>query len=100
MADTSELQLNVYAKDKMDTVLATGTDTDGKTIITKVAGGTDVTAGTYVVTHTDPAGKMLESDPTDVPAFSVPKAKAPAPTNVVATPTNDGAVITAGGAQQ
>lgn len=98
--DTSTLTLNVYKKGAMDTPVASGTDTDAKAIIKGIAAGTDVAAGDYVATHADPAGKLAESDPTDVPAFSVPKAKAPAPTNVVATPTNDGATITAGGAQQ
>lgn len=100
MADTSTLTLNVYKKGDMTKTVATGTDTDAKAIITGIAGGTDVSEGDYVTTHTDPTGKLAESDPTPVPAFSVPKAKAPAPTNVVATPTSDGATITAGGAQQ
>ena len=100
MADTSTLTLNVYKKGDMTKPIASGTDTDAKAVITGVAAGTNVAEGDYVATHADPAGKLAESDPTPVLAFSVPKAKAPAPTNVVATPTDDGATITAGGAQQ
>ena len=96
MADTSSLTLNVYKKGDLKTVIATGTDTDAKAIVKGLAPGMVVPDGDYVATHTDPAGTLTESDAKDVPGWTVPKQKAPAPTNLVVTPTADGATITAG----
>lgn len=95
MADTSSLTLNVYKKGDLKTAIASGDNAQGA-VITKLVAGTVVVAGDYVATHTDPTGTLAESDPADVPGFTVPKQKAPAPTNLVVTPTADGATIAAG----
>lgn len=96
MADTSSLTLNVYKKGDLKNVVASGTDTDAKAIVKGLAAGTVVADGDYVATHTDSTGALTESDPANVPGWTVPKQQAPAPTNLVATPTADGATITAG----
>lgn len=88
----AELQLNIYKKDDLTKTIATGNDTDG-VAITGLAGGTVVADGEYKASHTDPAGKLSESDKVDVPGFTVTKSKAPAPNNVSATPTDNGAVV-------
>lgn len=88
--------LNVYKNDDLKTVIGTGTDTDGKALIKGLAAGTVVSDGDYVATHVDPSGKQTESATAPVPGFTVPKQQAPAPTNLKATPTADGAAITAG----
>ncbi|GAA3611002.1 hypothetical protein [Secundilactobacillus similis] len=88
--------LNVYKKDDLKTVIGTGTDTDAKAAITGLTAGTVVADGDYVATHVDPTGVQDESEAEPVPGFTVPKQKAPAPTNLKSTPTADGATITAG----
>lgn len=72
----------------------TGDPSDG-VAIKGLAAGTAVAAGDYESTFTDDTGKLDESDRVAVPAFTVNKAKAPAPTGLTATPTDDGAVIKA-----
>lgn len=89
-------QLKIFKKDDLKTVVATG-ETTGKAI-TKLAAGTVVNAGDYVVVATDTTGQYTDSDPVDVPAFTVPEApkpQAPKPANVKATATADGATISA-----
>lgn len=86
------MDLKVYKKGET-TSSFTGTDTDG-VAITGLPAGTVVATGDYQVGHSDPDGKLLDSDKVDVPGFTVNKAKAPTPTGVTATPTNDGAKIT------
>lgn len=95
MAEPTGYTLNVYAKGDLTKPVATGTDTEGA-IITGLEAGATVAEGDYVASHTDATGKELESEKVAVPGFEVPKRQAPAPTNVVATPKDDGAVITAG----
>lgn len=65
------LKLNIYAKGDLKTPVATGDDTDGATL-TGIAAGTKVAAGDYKATHVDDTGKLTESDPVDVPEFTVP----------------------------
>lgn len=89
-------QLKIFKKDDLTKVVATG-DVTGTTI-TGVAAGTVVNAGDYVVVTTDTTGQYTDSDPVDMPAFTVPEApkpQAPKPTNVKAEPTADGAKISA-----
>lgn len=86
------LTLNIYKKGET-TPAFTGTDADG-VVITGLDAGTAVVAGDYEASHTDPDGKLTESDKVTVPAFTVNKEQAPAPTGVTATATDDGAKIT------
>lgn len=87
--------LNIYSKDDLTKVVATGDPTTGAAI-TGEEGGTEVAAGTYVAQAHDNNGVYTDSDTVDVPAFTVlPKPKAPTPASLVATPTADGATITA-----
>lgn len=61
-------KLNIYQKDNLKAVVATGDDTTGA----KVAGlsaGTKVNDGDYIATHTED-GKA-ESDPQPVPGWTV-----------------------------
>ncbi|HBF73719.1 MAG TPA: hypothetical protein DDW71_00465 [Lactobacillus sp.] len=87
------MDLNIYKKGDSKAAF-TGDETTG-VAITGLAAGTSVAAGDYQASAVDPTGKMAESDKVDVPAFTVNKAKAPAPTNLKVTPTNDGATVTA-----
>lgn len=66
------LKLNIYAKGDLKTPVATGDDTDGATI-TGLEAGAKVAAGDYKATHADDTGKLEESDPVDVPEFTVPE---------------------------
>ncbi|KRN02171.1 hypothetical protein FD13_GL000311 [Levilactobacillus senmaizukei DSM 21775 = NBRC 103853] len=86
------LVLNIYKKGDTKPSF-TGTDVDGVTI-TSLAARTVVVKGEYQASHTDSEGILEESDKVDVPAFTVNKAKAPAPTGVAAAPTDDGAQVT------
>lgn len=96
MAETQpDFVLNIYSKDDLTTVVATGDPTTG-VAIDGLEGGTEVAAGTYVAQSHDNNGVYADSDTVPVPAFTVlPKPKAPAPASLVATPTADGANITA-----
>ncbi|MFD1455230.1 hypothetical protein ACFQ44_05965 [Levilactobacillus lanxiensis] len=90
----AELTLNVYKKGE-ETPAFTGDDTNGVQI-TGLAAGTVVAKGDYQASHTDPTGKLTESDKVDVDGFTVKQAQAAAPSNVEATATDDGANVTAG----
>lgn len=90
----AELTLNIYKKGET-TPSFTGDDTNGATI-TGLAAGTVVPKGDYQASHTDPEGKLTESNKVDVVGFTVKEAQAEAPSNVEATATTDGATVTAG----
>lgn len=88
----ADLKLNIYKKDDLTNPVATGTDADGA-VITGLSSGDVVAKGDYKASHTDPDGKLEESDKVDVPGFTVTKSKAAAPAGLTVTPTADGAVI-------
>lgn len=90
----AELTLNIYKKGET-TPSFTGDDAKGAAI-TGLAAGTVVAKGDYQASHTDPDGKLTESNKVDVAGFTVKQAQAAAPTNVEATATDDGANVTAG----
>ncbi|MBT9670859.1 hypothetical protein [Secundilactobacillus kimchicus] len=65
------LKLNLYKKDDLTKPVATGDDATGA-VLTGMAAGTKVVAGDYKATHVDDSGKLDESEPVDVPEFTVP----------------------------
>ena len=84
---------NLYKKG--ETKAAFSGDPAAGVAIKGLAAGTIVAAGAYESTFADDTGKLAESDRVDVPTFTVNKAKAPAPTGLTATATDDGALIKA-----
>jgi hypothetical protein len=89
-------QLKIFKKGDLTSVVATG-DVTGVSI-TGLAPETVVADGDYQAVATDTTGQYTDSDPVDVPGFTVPaapKPQAPKPTNVKATATADGATISA-----
>ncbi len=72
------------------------TGDENNVAITGLAAGTAVAAGDYTLVIQDSENAENPSDPVDVPAFTVNKATEPTPSDVKATPTDDGATVTAG----
>lgn len=71
--------------------IATGEVGAKSVAITGLAAGTVVAAGVYQVCFTD---GVTESAKVDVPAFTVAMPAPAEATNVIATPTDDGANVT------
>lgn len=61
--------------------------------ITGLEPGTVVAAGDYQAWNVDPDGKLKPSAKVDVPGFTVEQEEAPAPADVTATATEDGATV-------
>lgn len=89
--------LRIYRKGadtKHEAPLFEGTSLDaGTATITGLQPGTAIEAGEYIALNHDDSGKYADSDPVDLPAFTVEENKAPQP-NVKVEPTTDGAKVT------
>lgn len=72
------------------------TGDDKSVVITGLVPGTVVATGDYVLVVQDTENAENPSSPVDVPGFTVNKATESPAENVTATPTDDGATVTAG----
>lgn len=86
-------QLAIYKKGESK-ALVTGDPKEG-VAVTGLAGGTVVADGDYQVAAVDSDNAENPSGKVDVAGWTVLKKTEPEPTNVKATPTEDGATITA-----
>lgn len=86
-------QLVIFKKGETDVAF---TGDDKSVAITGLAPGTVVATGDYTIAVEDSENLELTSTPVDVPGFTVNRAQEAAPENVAATPTDDGATVTAG----
>lgn len=85
------LNLTIYKKGDSEAAF-TGVKT--KADITGLEPGTVVADGDYEATNIDDTGTLDESDRASVKGWTVPKQKAPTPSDLTVTPTADGAEIT------
>lgn len=88
------LVTEIFKKEDLKTVITSG-NVGTEIHITGLKPGTVVADGDYIAINTDPTGVYSNSDPVNVPGFTVTQEKAPAPADVTSTPTADGAVINA-----